>query len=451
MKNVLKLSLVLMTTATLVGCGQNSGNGGNANEDGTTKVVTVWVHKSQDEPEGKVYKQIKDNFNKAGIKTSNGASLRMNMEFYGSTLDTKVTGALLTSGLPDVLAVDAPDITAKVTNNILVSFGDKLSEETKSDYVNSVIEQSTIDGKLYALSGMEAPGGLYYNKKILKEVGYTDSDFGTLDNPWSWKDVKEAMVKLKAAQKAYKIKLNLGFGTDGYMYLYSPLVYSAGATFGTDNHVAEALTSDKAVAGISQFEMFFTKDGLSDGESWSYSGSNDYAFLQEADDVAFEIYGPWHLSSIKTGTYSIADHYGIMPMPVYEDASGNKSSIVSTPCGSYGFGVTRDAKDVEAAALAVSYLTGKDASEMMYNAIGTFPTHKSSLSTLEELQTGAAKSLNDYLNANTITRPKMAKYPRLKNAYQEVLSYIKNMNSVSDYNLKNKIQKEMSAVDSARA
>lgn len=478
MNNFKKLTFALVSAALLAGCSQggassatseskadagsatiSSADSNNSQESeesistsGKTEIITVWVHKSSEEPEGKVYKQLATNFNKAGIKNSAGSTLRVNMEFYGSTLDTKVTGALLTNGLPDVLAVDSPDITANVYNNILVDFSSQVSEEEKNDYVTSVLEQSTIDGKLYALSGMEAPGGLYYNKKALESVGYTESDFGTLENPWSWKDVKNAMVKLKNAKKAYKIKLNLGFGTDGYMYLYSPLVYSAGATFGSDGSVEAALTSDKAVAGIQQFEMFFDKEGLSDGESWSYSGSNEYAFLQEADDVAFEIYGPWHLSSLKQGNYTIADHYGIMPMPVYEDASGNKSKIVSTPCGSYGFGVTRDNKSLENSAAVVKYLTGKDASEMMYNAIGTFPTHKSSLSTLTDLQTGAAKSLNDYLNANTITRPKMTKYPMLKAAYQEVLSYIKNKNSLgSSYNLKNKISQEMRAVDKSRA
>ena len=34
--------------------------------------------------------------------------------------------------------------------------------------------------------------GLYYNKKMLREVGYTDEQFGNLDSPWSFKDVHDA-------------------------------------------------------------------------------------------------------------------------------------------------------------------------------------------------------------------------------------------------------------------
>ena len=193
MNNFKKLTFVLASAALLAGCSQGgassatseskadtgsaatgsiSNDGGQGSEEsistsGKTEIVTVWVHKSSEEPEGKVYKQLATNFNKAGIKNSSGSTLRVNMEFYGSTLDTKVTGALLTNGLPDVLAVDSPDITANVYNNILVDFSSQVSDAEKNDYVTSVIEQSTIDGKLYALSGMEAPGGLYYNKKVL--------------------------------------------------------------------------------------------------------------------------------------------------------------------------------------------------------------------------------------------------------------------------------------------
>lgn len=449
-KKAFIIPFVAAALCGLVSCGggADGGSQSESGQSGGTKLLTVWVHKSSEEPEGKVYAQIKNNFNNAALKTSGGTLIKMNMEFYGNTLETKINASILAGGLPDIFAIDSPDIAAKVNAGIIVPIDNFVSSKEKASYVDSVIAQSTISDKLYALSGMEAPGGLYFNKTLLKSVGYSEDDFGTLTKPWSWEDVKAAMVKLKKAGKPYQLKTNFGFGEDGYMYLYSPLIYSAEATFGEENHVTAALTTDNAVSGISKMEMFYTTEGLSSGESWAYQGTDEFAFANE--EIPFEIYGPWDARTIEKGSYGIKGNYGIMPMPVYQRSDGTKSNIVATPCGSYGFAVTSNAQNQEAAAIAVKYLTGADSSEMMFNAIGTFPTNKEKLASNETLQSGVYKQLADYLLANTYTRPKMIKYPQLKVAYGEVLSYVKNMNSVSNFDLKGKITEEMSSVDSAR-
>lgn len=436
--------LNLLLLAPVIPCLALTSCGGSPEEEEGIKIVKVWVHKSSEEPEGKVYNQIKNNFNNLEMKTSDGRTIRMAIEFYGTTLETKISGSILTHQLPDIIAIDSSDIAAKASAGIIVPIDNYVTQEERDSYINSVIEQSTINNQLYALSGMEAPAGLYYNKDILKSVGYTDDDFGTLDNPWSWNDVFEAMTRLKNQNKPYQIKLNLGFGDDGYMYLYSPLVYSAGGSFGTDGTVEASLTTPQSVAGIKQLERFFEDKNI----SWSYQGASETAFAQE--QVPFQIYGPWDARTIEKSDYAIKGHYDIMPYPVYESETGEKSSIVATPCGSFGFAVTRDSKDVEAATKAVKYLTGIDSSQMMHNAIGTFPTHKTLLNNSNTFQSGAMKSLATYLLANTYTRPRMVKYPQLKDAYGEVLSYIKNMQQVKNYDLEKKIHEVMASVDSAQ-
>lgn len=438
------MSLVLTSAFVFTSCG-----GGEPSEEDGVKIVTVWVHKNETEDEGKIYKQLQTNFNNAGYTTSDGTQLRISMSFWGTTLEDKINASIMTNSLPDIVAVDSSDVAAKVYNDIIVSFDEYLSDEVKNTYVDSVIKQGTIDGEMYFLSGMEAPGGLYYNKNLLKQVGYTEEDFGTLENPWSWKDVHTAQQALKDAGLEYQIALNQNFGTDGNMYLYSGLVYSAGANFGTDNHVTEALTTQEAVSGIAQLEMFYSNEGLTGSESWVYNGTNENAFAQEL--IPFQIHGPWDAREIKKSDSAFKDNYGIMPYPVYEDESGNKSDIVASPCGSYGFGITNDSKNIEASTIVLTYLTGETASEMMYDAIGTFPTNKNLLDTMEEFKSGPEQDLASYLVSNQYTRPQMVKYPVLKDAYGEVLNYIKNMNLVSNYDLENQIREQMERVDAARA
>lgn len=432
----------LALTMVLSACGNT---GGDSFEPGT-KVIQVWVHKNETEDEGKIYKQIQTNFNNESIKTPGGQTLKMSMTFWGTTLESKIDASLLTGGLPDIVAVDSSDVAAKVYNNVIVPFGDYVSDDVKNGYVDSVVQQGTIDDELYFLSAMEAPGGLYYNKAMLREVGYTDNDFGTLANPWSFKDVHDAQKALHSAGKSYQIALNVGFGTDGHMYLYSPLVYSAGATFGTENNVTAALTSPEAVAGIGQLERFYLKEGLATNESWVYSGTSDSAFA--GGQIPFQIHGPWDARKIAKSDTALKSDYGIMPFPVFEDELGNKSDIFASPNGSYGFGITKDSRDVEAASIALQYLTGKVSSEMLYNAIGTFPTHKELLDTMDVFKSGPEKELADYLQANTFTRPKMVKYPMLKDSYAEILDYIKNINTLgASYDLEAQIEDQMSRVD----
>lgn len=456
MKKHALLPLVMASMFALAACGTDEGDiltSVSIDESGnshivTTKIINVWVHKSESEDEGKIYKAIMDRFNEAGVTTASGDQVRMTMEFLGTNIENRISAALVTGGLPDILAVDSSEVAGRVHYEILRSIDDYVEESDVSDYVDSVIEQGTIDGKLYTLSAMEAPGGLYYNKDMLRKVGYTDADFGTLENPWSWKDVHEAQEKLYEAGEKYEIALHNGFGTDGDMYFYSPLVYSAGGSFGEDGGVEEALTSEASMNGIRQLEPFYDTEGLKANERWIYQGTNDLAFVQ--GQIPFSIYGPWDVRTIANDYQSFQNSYGIMPYPVYEDESGNKSERVSIPCGSYGFGITRDCRDekMDAAVEALLFLTGKEASEELYYGIGTYPTSKESLASIPELAQGPAKVLADSLEANEYTRPKQVKYPQLREAYASILTYMLNMQyHASDYDLEAYVREQAQIVD----
>lgn len=425
---MLAAAMVTATGAALVGCG--------GEDDGDTaeiKTVKVWLHKSESEVEGQLYKSIQNNFNDEEFKTSSGRTIRMRIEFYtnADSLATAIRTEKTGGTLPDVVAVDSPDIARYADQKILTDISSYIEEETLADYVDSVVEQGTINGGLYALSGMDSPTGLYYNRELLKSVGYTDDQFGTIENPWTWDDVKEAMTKLKEADKKYQIKLNLGFGgKEGGMYLYSPLVYSAGGSFMNEQgKPSGAFDSDQTVAGLQQIEWLFNE-----GEKWYYEGQNADAFLQE--QTAFEVYGTWNIATANQKYTSFVSKYGVMPMPVYKDAQGNKGTV-SAGCGSWGFGVTPDAKDKEAAAKVVEYLTSAQSSELLYDSIGTFPTHKSSFEN-DDFKSGPVKMFADILTNCATPRPVTVNYTKYRDAFQTLIEYMQTSYGSKDYNLKTK-------------
>lgn len=417
--------VVGLSCMALAACGGD----GNDKDTATSKYITVWLHKSEAEPEGRTYRALMDEFNEADYVTEDGRDIVMSIEFKGTaeTLDTAINGEILSGGLPDVVAVDAGDVTAYANDDLLVPIDEYVSDEEKSDYVDSVIEQSTYDGKLYALSGMDTPGGLYYNKTALESVGYgtAEKPFGTIEDPWSWLDLEEAMEALKAKNDEdgttpYMLRANIGFGGDeGAMYLYSPVVYSAGGEFfGPNEQVVGYLDGEKAMAGLEQMNGFFSRK-----KDYMEEGNNALAFPQQ--DAAFEIYGPWLINSIAQEYPEFESEYDIMPFPVYEAEDGTKGEV-ATPCGTWGFGVTRDADDVDAAVQVVKFLTSAHASEMFYNDIGTFPTHKSVLNSMEDFtKEGPLHSLSELLLETATPRPKMVNYPRLSVAYRDIIAFIK--------------------------
>lgn len=416
MKKVGAILLAAAMSVTMVAAFAACGSGDDG-DTATTKTVKVWSNKSLTEDEGKTYKALEELFNEADYKTQDGRDIVMRIEYKGEQIDQAISSenAMGGAGLPDVFAIDCSSVAMYVNNGYVVPIDDYIAADVKADYVDSTIEQGTYNGKLYALFGADAPAGLFYNKELLSSVGITP---GTIENPWDWDDLENAITTLKSAGKAHQIQLSLNFGTEGPMYMHTPIVYSAGGDFAdATGKVTASLTSTESLAGLNKFADFM-KEGKANG--WFYTGTNENAFPQEL--IAFQIFGPWLVRTINKNFKSFTDKYDVMPYPVYNDEDGK--SGIATPCGSWGFAVSKTAKDQDAAAQVVTFLTSATASELLFDSIGTFPTHKSYLSETEEFKSGALKSLSDLLTETAHPRPKLTNYTKLRDAYRTIINYI---------------------------
>lgn len=412
-------------------------------ETETERTVTVWLHKSKTEVEGKTYGQLVKKFNDSNIQVD-GKQVLIDMQYLSdaATLETRLVTAKMNGEMPDVIAVDAPYIAQRAKDGIFIPIEDYISQDLLNDYVDSVITQSTYNGHLYALSGMDSPAGLFYNKTLLDSVGLTA---GTIDDPWSWKDLENAMIALKNAGKEYKIQLNRNFGDNnsGAMYLYSNLVYSAGGDFvGADGKTEGHLNSDAAAAGLSAWASLYKQKSA---QNWIYTGGSTNAF--PAGDCAFEIHGSWLIKTIEDYSSGMSDEWGIMPVPVYENADGDKGSIC-TPCGSWGFGISADCDEsfMSSAAAVVTYLTGPEASLKFFNDINTMPTSKTVLQQ-EAFSKGAVKSLADLLVQTAKARPVMTNFAALAPEYKSVMEYIEQNATSKNFDLKNRLNTACKTID----
>ena len=421
-------------------------------QNAKTTYITVWIHKSKSDDEGKIYSTVTDEFNEAGHKTSDGKrDLKIKLEYKGTpeTLQSSISSEMLTGGLPDVIAIDAVSYAAYASEQVIVPIDEYVTTEDRAEYLDSVIDAATINGKLYGLTGQEGPGGLYYNNEMITDAVLAEAGlggFGTVENPWSWKDVKKVLEVLRKKDKsnnknASQIKLNLGFGGDeGCMWLYSSLVYSAGGIFAENEVLDGYMNSAKAVAGLAQMEMFFKKDG---GINYSYSGANEDAFAQGV--VPMSVFGAWDILTINREYPEMNGKYGIMPMPVYEDEKGNKG-VIASPCGSWGFAVTKDARRATDAVTVIKYLTGEYCSQMMFDGIGAMPANVNVLKNSPEFnEDGPYRDLRLLLDV-TVPRPKLIKYPQCTVAFGDIIEYIETMSGDESYDLQKYVNSKVSAI-----
>ena len=133
------LSLVMAGSAfAFAGCG----SGDDSGDTDEVKVVRIWVHKSAAEDEGMVYQALADQFNAEDFKTEDGRDIQVRLEFKNSpdVLQNSINAEVVAGGLPDIVAVDAPNIAAYAQSRILVDISDYISEESLNDYVDSVVE-----------------------------------------------------------------------------------------------------------------------------------------------------------------------------------------------------------------------------------------------------------------------------------------------------------------------
>ena len=134
------ISLVLMGTM-FAGCGHSQPSPDEIQGyDAGEQYLSIWVHSIEETEEGQCYKETVEAFNK-----EYDGEYFADIEFIprndsGGGYSDKINASVMSGGLPDVLTVDGPNIAAYAENGIIQPLAE-LSEEEKSIYLESIIEQ----------------------------------------------------------------------------------------------------------------------------------------------------------------------------------------------------------------------------------------------------------------------------------------------------------------------
>ena len=389
-KRLLCLLGILFAVSVLAGCQQKDPEPGEvAGYDEGEEYLSIWVHSIEDTEEGQAYRESVDSFNEAYDGTYFADIEFVPRNDSGGGYSDKVNASVMAGGLPDVLTVDGPNISAYAANGIIQPLAD-LTEEEESEYLPSIIEQGTVDDDLYALGVMESSVGLYYNKDILEEAGIEVPDS---DHPWTWSeftDILEELKPLMEEKDGYPLDMTFPVGETS-IYYFAPFVWSGGGELVSDDGLtADGYFNSEQTAEAMEYFRSVVENG--------YMSEAPIDHLFESGRAAFKFDGAWS-----------------------DDWDGGRY----TPTGSWAFAASSETEDIEGATELVKWMSGVDSGIRIWEMAKSFPSTYKAFENIDVFQTDENyKALYDQLSNYGHPRPKTPAYPQVSTSFQEVLESV---------------------------
>lgn len=350
----------LMAAASLTGC---VGGAPAATEE--TKAATEAGGEAQQSSTGELSGEISilENMTGENAEVVNAAARKFEEDHPGTKITVEAlpgkdilskftTSAMAGSG-PDIVALDNSgwpiDLAAM---GLLLPLDDEIAA-SENDYLQGPLDSGFYEGSYYSVPWYFNNTGLYYNKRILNEIGKTDA-------PTNWEEFEED-VKL-ATEKGYS---GVSTRLDGYA-IYNIFMEN-------DNPVIDT-TGDKPVVTVNnesgkeafnfwtglqtKYQAF--PEAMKDASNWATAYTT---FV--SDDCLFFISGDWAYKNIKSGNPDL--QFGLAPMP--------KGSINAVCLGGYNMAINANTKNKELAWAFVEYLTSKDCDTVLTDQ-GRIPGRK---------------------------------------------------------------------------
>ena len=319
----------LLLTATLTGCGgKNVQPGDVPGYDAGEAYISMWVHTIEDTPEGQAYLESVKSFNDAYDGTYFADVEFIPRNDSGGGYSDKINASVMSGDLPDVITVDGPNVAAYAANNIIQPLAE-LSDDERSVYLDSILDQGTYDDKLYALGAMESSVGLYYNKEILEEAGIT---VPAANDPWTWTEFTEILEQLKPImdeKNGYPLDMTFPVG-ESSIYYYAPFIWSNGGDLVSE----DGLTVDGVFNSSENVETMQYFRSLVDNQ---YMSQAPIEKLFESGRAAFKFDGAWEVNTIYESYPDI--ELGVAPYVVSDNWDGGRY----TPTGSWAYAATSNA------------------------------------------------------------------------------------------------------------
>ncbi len=363
------------------------------------RVVRVWCHQGQ-EAENRTMREIANAFNTAHA----AQGVRTEIVFFPDFQYTeKIAIAAAARDLPDVFDLDGPLVARLVDAGLLQPLDAWFDAAERADFLPSIIEQGTIDGRLFALGAFDSATVLYYDRAMLAQAGVTPPPG---DTGWTWDEFVAACEKLKAAGLE-PVSLHMNESADEWFtYAFSPVVGSAGgALIAPDGkRVRGVLASAENVRSVTAWQQLFRRQ---------------FAATDPVDQdpfahgkVAMDWSGHW---LARTHLKEKGDRLGVMPLP-------RTGPHYAAPCGSWCWGMSASARDPATAALWLKWVTdARHGIESIVLANGAVPARRSAFAAFPEYARPPYQLFKLQLETRAQPRPRTPFYAALTQGFAAAL------------------------------
>ena len=213
---------------------------------------------------------------------------------------TAVNTRVANNDAPDILNIDVfADYQA---DGLLLPAKDYVSEQTYAKFYPSFLEQSLVDGTVWAIPDLASARALYYNVDILKEAG--------VEVPTTWDELTTACQKILDHYDGKVYPWGVDMTTDEGQACFAYYIWNNGGDF-TDENGSWTLNSAENVEAI-EYVINMVKSGYTNTDPATET-RYDNQDMFGAGKVAMMI-GPNSIPAyLEAGNYDI--NYAVAPIP----------------------------------------------------------------------------------------------------------------------------------------
>ncbi|BET65210.1 sugar ABC transporter substrate-binding protein [Opitutales bacterium ASA1] len=370
----------------------------SAHED-ETRLVRVWAHQGQ-EAENKAMREIAEAFDDA----HRAFGVRVELTFFPDfQYAEKLAIAAAARDLPDAFDLDGPMVARLVDAGLLAPLDAWIDEETRGDFLPTILQQGTIEGRLYALGAFESAAVLYYDREKFERADVVAPP--DLEG-WTWDEFLEACAKLRTAG-IEAVALHMDESADEwYTYAFSPVVWSAGGALVSPegDDVQGVLASEANVRAL---------------ESWQELFARGFAATDPVDPdpfgsgtVAMDWSGHW---MARSHLEKFGDRLGVMPLP-------RVGPEAAAPCGSWCWGVSATSARTEDAVRWLKWVTHPEHGVApIVRANGAVPARRSAFASFPEYRENPYALFRRQLETVARPRPRTPFYATLTQRFAAAL------------------------------
>ena len=325
--------------------------------------------------------------------------------------ENKITTAVTSNDLPDILFVDGPTVSYYAANGIIVPITDYFDEDTLSDFVDSTVQQGTYDGELYAIAATESSVAFYYNIDYLTECGVDveDIESRTIDNPLTWSEWEEiAAACTTDSYVGTHIIMDHG---EGLPYALEPMFVSNGVDFVNEDgsEIDGYVNSEESVETIEFLAQLI---------------ANGYANIDPIDDeflngaCATMIGGSWDVATLEE---SADFEWGVTYYPVSDN-----TGLAVSPCGDWSAGISKNCENVDAAGEFLQWLMSTE-NVATYAAAVAKPASRNTAydeEAMAEYSEGARALFVEQLQTTASARPRTPSYSVFSSSFATAMTNI---------------------------